>query len=213
MIQRINDHVILETSRQDLLSKSRRGSKSRYHKRLNYQVTNFKGVDLSELFDHDYFVFTTPIGDYMTTIAFPGVLSELKSVVRATYGDPRRINLQMVIKALRQAFDKTDDVKVRCTCADFKYRFMYWADYYGYLYGPPDRGTEEFPKITNPYDEIGATCKHLNRLLSYKKWLTVAASTVNSLIKTYPDKAAHYLYDEEDIVKDDDDTSERILET
>lgn len=212
MIIRINENQrsnhsfshLDEASRRDLITKSRTGSKKRYKKRLNYQVSNFKGVDLSELFNNNYLVFTTPIKDYVCTIAFPGVLTELREVVESTNGDARKINYQMVLKALRRAFDKTDDVKVRCTCPDFKYRFMYWADHYGYLYGPPTPGTEEFPDITNPDDSLGATCKHLNLFLSNKRWLIKAASVVNSLIKTYPDKAAVYLYDEEEIVRSDE---------
>lgn len=197
--------VINEASRNDLLTKSRRGDKVRFSKRLNYQVSNFKGVDLSELFEHDYFVFNTPINDYVCTLAFPGVLTELREVAKATKGDATKINLQLVIKALRRAFDKTDDVKVRCTCADFKYRFMYWANRYGYLYGSPDAGTTEFPEKTNPDDSLGATCKHLDLFLSNKRWLTKAASVVNALIKTYPDKAAVYLYNEEDIIDNEEE--------
>lgn len=103
----------------------------------------------------------------------------------------------MVIKALRQSFDKTDDVKVHCTCADWLYRFEFYARKYGYLYGPGNPGTKEFPKITNPDDNIGATCKHLDLFLSNKRWLTKAASSVNMLIKAMPEKAAVYLYDKE----------------
>ena len=198
-----------EASRRDLISKSRKGSKKRFNKRLNYQVSNFKGCDLKQLFERDYFVFNTPINDYQCTIAFPGVLSELRDVVKTTHGDPRKINYQMVLKALRVAFDKTDDVKVRCSCADFKYRFMYWADRNGYLYGPPDKGTEEFPDKTNPDDALGATCKHLDLFLSNKRWLIKGASVVNALIKTYPDKAAVYLYDPDEIVKPDESEEEK----
>lgn len=336
---------ITEASRQDLLIGARRGSKQRYKKRLNYQISNFKGVDLSELFNNDYFVFRTPINNYEVIIAFPGVLSELKEVVKATHGDIKRVNLQLVIKALRKAFDKTDDIKIRCSCKDFClpgdmqiklldgrtieveqlfkefqsgkndlwaysvsdedhnfrpghisdvwisgmtdtlikvtldngaiirttpnhlymlrdgtykradgltegqslmslsdnyqivkisvsqsdhpipvydltvdkynnflvsggiilhncYRFMYYAWKNDYLYGKPTPGTEEPPKITNPDNNLGPACKHLNLFLSNKKWLTKAASVVNALIKTYPDKAAYYLYDEDEIIDD-----------
>lgn len=214
MVIKINSqrgHSLLEVSRKDLVTKSRVQSKKRFDKRLNYQVSNFRGCDLQQLFENDIFVFTTPIKDYVCTIAFPGVFTSLKEVVRSTAGDPSKINLQMVIKALRLAFDRTDDVKVRCSCADFKYRFMYWASNNGYLYGPPDQGTEEFPEKTNPDDMLGATCKHLDLLLSNKRWLTKASSVINSFIKTYPDKAALYLYDtysvpdsEVDDVEDDE---------
>lgn len=189
---------LTEASRKDLRSKSQRESPKRYAKRLNYYVSNFKGVNLAQLFENDYFIFSTPIKDYICTLAFPGVLTKLKEIVKSTNGDPKRINLRMVIQALREAFDATDNIKVRCTCPDFKYRFMHYAWRYDYLYGDPTPGTEAPPDITNPDNAIGATCKHLDLFLANKRWLTRAASTVNALIHTYPDKAALYLYDEED---------------
>lgn len=208
MFLRLKVNHLNEASRRDLLIKSRGQSKNRYRKRLNYQVSNFRGVDLKQLFENDYFVFTTPINDYAVVIAFPGVFTQLRQVVKETQGDPSKINLQMVIRAMRRAFDATDDIRVRCSCADFKYRFMYWANQNDYLYGSPDPGTEEFPKETNPDDMIGATCKHLDLLLSNKRWLVKAASVVNSFIKTYPDKASLYLYDEEDLQDEVEDEIE-----
>lgn len=191
-------HLLNEASRKDLVTKSRVQSKSRYQRRLNYQVSNFRGVDLKQMFENDYFVFKTPIKDYVCVIAFPGVFTQLRRVVKETHGDVKKINLQMVIKALSRAFDATDDVKVDCTCADWRYRYAYWATQNGYKYGEPEDRPSD---ITNPDDAIGATCKHLNLLLSNKRWLTKAASVVNSFIKAYPDKAALYLYDEDEIVK------------
>ena len=197
----IHKSHLLEVSRKDLVAKSRVQSKKRYQKRLNYQVSNFRGVDLKQMFENDYFVFKTPIKDYVCVVAFPGVFTQLRQVVKTTHSDVKRINLQMVIKALRRAFDATDDVKVDCTCADWRYRYAYWASQNGYKFGEPETRPSD---ITNPDDAIGATCKHLNLLLSNKRWLTKAASVVNSFIKTYPDKAALYLYDEDEIVKDDE---------
>lgn len=209
MVLKLNNsmsHSLLEVSRKDLVLKTRTQSKTRFRKRLNYQVSNFRGVDLQQLFENDYFVFNTPIKDYVCTIAFPGVFSSLKNVIKSTNGDPRRINLQMVIKALRIAFDATDDVKVNCTCPDFYYRYSYVATQNGYKYGPP----QEIPApITNPDDNIGSTCKHLSLLLSNKRWLTKAASVVNAFIKAYPDKAALYLYDEDEILSTED--SEEVV--
>ena len=206
-ISKLNESHLFEVSRKDLVAKSRRQDRSRYQKRLNYQVSNFRGVDLKELFENDYFVFNTPIKDYVCTIAFPGVFTALKKVVKTTNGSPDRINLQMVIRALRIAFDATDDVKVNCTCGDWVYRFAYWATQNGYKYGPPE---DRPSNITNPDDALGATCKHLDLLLSNKRWLTKAASVVNSFIKAYPDKAARYLYDD---IPDEDTKEEEPEET
>lgn len=195
MIIKLNSresHSLLEVSRKELVTKSRLQSKTRFSKRLNYQVPNFRGVDLEQLFENDYFVFKTPIKDYVCTIAFPGVFTSLKQTIRSTAGDPSKINLQMVIKALRIAFDATDDVKVDCTCPDFYYRYSYVATQNGYKYGEPQTIPAD---QTNPDDDIGSTCKHLDLLLSNKRWLTKAASVVNSFIKAYPEKSAEYLYD------------------
>lgn len=203
-IMSTESHLLSEASRKDLVTKSRLQSKTRYKKRLSYQVSNFRGVDLKEMFENDYFVFKTPIKDYTCVIAFPGVFTQLRQVVKETHGDPSKINLQMVIKALRRAFDATDDVKVDCTCADWRYRFAYYATVNGYKYGTPETRPSD---ITNPDDALGATCKHLDLLLSNKRWLVKAASVVNSFIKTYPDKAALYLYDEDELHQDEvDDT-------
>lgn len=201
--------LLSEASRRDLVYKSRSQGKERFKKRLNYQVSNFRGVDLKSLFENDYLVFRTPIKDYVCTVAFPGVFTQLRKVVKETHGDTKKINLQMVIKALSRAFDATDDVKVDCTCADWIYRYAYFASVNGYKYGE----LEDRPsKITNPDDSLGATCKHLDLLLSNKRWLTKAASVVNSFIKTYPDKAAAYLYDEEDLDQDDEESEEEDRE-
>lgn len=185
-------HSLLEVSRKELVTKSRVQDKQRFSRRFNYQVSNFRGCDLRQLFENDMFVFTTPIKDYACTIAFPGVFTALKEVVKSTRGRIDRINLQMVIKALSMAFDATDDVKVSCDCGDWRYRFAYWATQNGYNYGPPENRPSD---QTNPDDSLGATCKHLSLLLSNKRWLTKAASVINSFIKTYPDKAYLYLYD------------------
>lgn len=211
MVIKLNESYLLEVTRKDLIAKSRVQGKKRFKKRLNYQVSNFRGVDLREMFENDYFVFNTPIKDYVVTIAFPGVFTELRNVIKSTHGDPSRINLQMVIKALRRAFDATDDVKVNCTCADWYYRFSYWATQNGYKYGEPQRIPSD---ITNPDDALGATCKHLDLLLSNKRWLTKAASTVNAFIKAYPEKAAHYLYDEDEMQQvPEEETSEEVEDT
>ena len=205
---------ILEATRYDLLRRSRKDSPERYLKRFNYQVANFRGVDLMALFNDDYFIFTAPIGDYIVNIAFPGVLTELRKIAKATRGDATKINLRMVTSALRIAFDKTDDIKVRCSCKDFHFRFMYYALKYDYLYGEPTPTTTDPPVVRNPNNDIGAVCKHLDVLLSNKRWLTKAASAVNDLIRTYPDKAAVYLYNEEDLPKEEpEEEPEETIET
>ena len=58
-------------------------------------------------------------------------------------------------------------------------RFAYWASRFDYIYGSPERRPAN---ITNPQDDIGATCKHLCSVLSNKKWLVKAVPVVNDFI-------------------------------
>jgi hypothetical protein len=117
------------------------------------------------------------VGNYDVTVAYFGILSKLKTIISRK---PRyNVTLQDVIKAVSRAIDDSD-VFVDCTCPDFIYRYSYYATKYGYKFGKPEIRP---PKITNPDDNIGATCKHIAALLSNKKWLVKVSSSVNNFIK------------------------------
>jgi len=197
-----------EVTRAQILNKNRTQSKDRYAKRLEYKPTKFDTVDILKLFEDDYFVFKNEVKDkYIATLAFHGVFSELKNVIR-NKEDFKRINLQLVIKALSKAFDKADDVLVDCTCPDFRYRFKYHASQNGFNYGDPETRPSD---IRNPNDNLGATCKHLSGMLSSKRWMRKAASYINNWIKRYPEDALDYIlpgYEEREIAKVTDKTGE-----
>lgn len=171
----------IEVSRKNLVGKTKAQSPARYKRRLGYKPMNFKGVDVDKLFESDILVLSVPVGDYICTIAYKGVLQNLKSVIE---DQPKpNVTLQSVIKAVTRSIDNTD-ILVDCTCPDFIYRYAYWATQYGYKYGKPENRPS---KITNPDDKIGAMCKHITALLANKKWLVKIASTVNEYIKVYTD--------------------------
>lgn len=179
---RVSNHSILnEISRKNLVGKTKSQSPQRYNRRLGYKPTDFRGVNVEKLLQSDILVIKVPVGDYICTVAYKGVLENLKSVLKR---QPKpNVTLQSVIKAVTMSIDDTD-LLVDCTCFDFKYRYAYWSSKYGYKYGEPETRP---PKITNPDDNIGSMCKHLTALLSNKKWLVKIASTVNEYIKIYTD--------------------------
>lgn len=196
MIEKINirEHnlpFLTEADNKDLALKSRQNS-NRWNKRVKYQIPNFKGVDLKQMFENDYFVYTVPINDYAVTVAFPGPLTSLREVCKSDKS--KNINVQLVMRALNSAYDKSNDVKVNCTCADWQYRFAYWATKHGYKYGEPQN---EPADETNPDDNLGATCKHLDLLLSKRNWLSKSSQQITEFIRANMDKAQKYLYDEE----------------
>jgi hypothetical protein len=183
--------ILDEATRAELIYKSRTQSKARFARRMQYSVSNFRGLDLKELFENDYLVFTTPINDYKCIVAFSGAFTVLRNAVKNLQF--RQVNLQVIARALLRAFDISDDVKVDCDCADFRYRFAYYATKNGFKYGAPENRPSD---ITNPKDNIGSTCKHLSRILSNKQWIRRASTVLTKFIRTYPEKSAMYLWDE-----------------
>lgn len=181
------NEILLEIDRKNLVGKTKAQSPERFNKRLSYKPLGFNNIDFNKLMSDDLLVANIPIGDYISTVAFKGVMKQLLDVVQR---QPRpNITLQSVIRALGQAIDKTD-VLVNCTCADFIYRYAYWATKFGYKYGKPETRP---PEKTNPHDDLGAMCKHLTALLSNKKWLVKVASIVNDYIKLHIDDVRYML--------------------
>lgn len=151
-----------EIDRKNLVGKVKAQSPDRYNRRLSYHPSSYIEIDLEQLLTKDSLVAKLPVGDYTCTVAYAGVLSQLSDVLKK---QPRpNVTLQSVIRAITQSIDKTD-ILVDCTCADFVYRYAYWATKYGYKYGKPETRPT---KITNPDDE------------SFKsKSLTTNSSTFN----------------------------------
>lgn len=86
-------------------------------------------------------------------------------------------------------------------CPDFRYRYAYFATKYDYLWGPPENRPSN---MTNPKDNIGATCKHLACILSNKKWLVKASSVVNDFIhENYHEILQKYNLSEDDFRYDE----------
>ena len=225
--------LLNEATRAEILNKNKTQSKKRWNKRMQFKPINYDKVDIVKLFEDDYFIFRNDVlgstgNIYRTSLAFSGFLKELKRLVR-TKDDFKRINLQLVIKALSMAFDKADDVRVSCSCPDFRYRFNYHASRNNYKYNDKGETDEKRPaNITNPHDNIGATCKHLSGMLSDKRWMRKASSYINSWIKKYPKDAFDYIlpgYEEREIQKvldkdidtfdrqyeDEEDTSQEVI--
>jgi hypothetical protein len=93
------------------------------------------------------------------------------------------VNIDTVERALMRAVDNSD-IKVNCTCPDFRYRMAYYATQDDFKWGEPENRK---PKKTNPDKNIGPVCKHLASVLSNKKSLRPAASSINDWIKSHVD--------------------------
>lgn len=168
-----------EVKRKDIVGKVKKQDPKRYMKRLDYDYRNyvqFRTLNPKDLLKNDTLTLVFQVKDYTVTVSFQGFMETLLDVVSKQ--KTNYVNINTVERALMQSFENPD-VKVSCTCPDMTYRFNYWASKYGYKYGKPE--TRE-PKKRNP-DDVGAVCKHLAAVLSNKKWLRAASTSVNDFIK------------------------------
>lgn len=156
---------------------------ARYNRRLNYSArAKSSYVNDLKLVRNDIAIIKVPVGNYICTIAFNGVIRKLIDIVKSQPNG--NVTLQSVIKAVARAVDNTD-VLVDCTCDDWKYRFSYYASKYHYKYGKPETRP---PKKTNPNDKLGSMCKHLTSILANKTWMIKLSSIINDMIKSNYDE-------------------------
>ena len=187
-----------EVSRRNLVGKTKVFSPARYDKRLRYSAMSIPEIDEDELLNNDMLVLSIQVGSYTDTIAYRGVIKRIVDI--AKHSRDHRVNRRLVVRVLNEQIDLTD-VYVRCSCPDFKMRYAYWCSRYNCIYGDPERRPAN---ITNPHDDIGATCKHLCAVLSNKKWLVKAAPVVNDFIhNNYEEILKRYKLSANEFVIDD----------
>ena len=60
--------------------------------------------------------------NYLVTISFGSVLDEIQREVKKNND---KLELKSILRALMNAFN-SDNVYIRCNCADARFRFAYW---------------------------------------------------------------------------------------
>lgn len=113
-----SDHssIYVEVDRKNLIGKVKKQSPGRYSRRVGYKPLSFRSISFDSLFKKDEFVINVPVGDYICTIAFKGLMEQIKYVL--SHQPKPNFTLQTVIKAITRAID-AEDILVDCTCADF----------------------------------------------------------------------------------------------
>lgn len=217
---------LLEDSRSQLLTRSKSGAnyapsnqykgKNRYERRVHSKVSKsvkeFNSIDMNKLFKDDILDVNIQVqgetDNYIVTFKMSGVMANLQKEL-----DPKQpINFRQVTRALVRAFN-SEDVYVRCSCPDWKYRFGYFAlkhsissydDVFNTQGRIVDAGKgEQEPTLvqtqaprfdwTNKFDNKGPACKHVLMVLSNNSWLMKVASVISNYIK-YMEKHMPDLY-------------------
>ena len=195
--------ILVEDSRNDLVHKSKTGDnyepdnrasgKNRFQRRLKSRVSNsvreFNSMDMNKVFKQGIIEVTIRVNGetdmYLVKVSFDGFVQALARRLPkdATEDD---IEFKIIWKALLDAFNH-NDVRVHCTCPDWRYRLDDWAHRNGtastelsddQIYNGQNRPAEK----TNPNDTKGAGCKHINLVLSNTSWMVKVASVIRNYI-------------------------------
>lgn len=183
-----------EDSRNQLLSKARKGAeykgdkskgKNRYERRtkskMSSSVREYNQLDMNKFFKDDildlYVKVHGETDDYMVGISFSGVLKLIRDEI--TKNPDRQVDLRLILQMLKRAFNKEDQVLVKCSCPDWTYRFSYFASVNDIILGPKENRPSD---KTNPNDNLGPACKHVILVLSNTNWIVKLASAVNNYI-------------------------------
>ena len=177
---------IEEVSRNELLVKAKSQTITRYKKSSGYKGFSIVDIDTTSVFTTNSLRVTCRVGDYWDTVEMQNILYWIQ--LEAEKNPDNQINTKGVTAAIMNSIDGMD-IKVDCSCPDFKYRFAYMATKLKYKYGKPENRPA---KITNPHD-YGSMCKHLISMLSNKKWLQQTTGTVMDFIVDRIDDVNKYL--------------------
>lgn len=223
--------VLNEDSRSQLLSRSKTGSnyvpsnqykgKNRYARRVHSKVAKsvkeFNAINMNKLFKDDILDVNIQVqgetNNYIVTLKMSGILANLQRELEPD----KPINFRQVTRALIRAFNG-EDVYIRCSCPDWKYRFGHFAlkhsiSSYDDVFNKGGRiikkgpNQSEDPLVqtqaprywwTNKDDTAGAACKHVLLVLSNNTWLMKVASVITNYIKymekNMPDLYAKIIY-------------------
>lgn len=182
--------VLNEATRNQLLVKSRKGASykdaskgNRWTAKSKSKVANtvkdYNKIDMDTFWKKDKLTFKIKVegetDTYFVTVEFNDILNKIQSRVEQ---NKNKLEIKCIYDSLVQSLNSSD-VKVDCSCPDFKYRFKVWATKNGYNAGESENREA---KITNPGDNLGAACKHILCVLNNADWLQKIASVINNYI-------------------------------
>ena len=205
VISNINESLLVEKTRLQLLNQSKEASitksygTTRYDRRnlqhIYNSVSAFNKVDMNALFKANMLSFFIPIqgetDNYEVEVLFDGILDAIN---RELKNNKYILEYKVIYRAIIDAINK-QDIFVSCTCADFKYRMAYWASKGRFNSGQP----QVVPaRITNPNNSEGAGCKHIMKVLADLDWAMKLASCINNYIiymqEHYVDKYEYIIF-------------------
>lgn len=154
-----------------------RFERKKYSKVAN-AVKNYNEINMNNLWKSDILQVNIPVvgetDEYTVTIKLEGVIAEIQKNIK---NNGNKLEFRTVIQALTKVFN-TSDVYVKCTCADFKYRFAHHLIVHNMSVDDSSQDPGPGKGIANPNDDKGRGCKHVLHCLANGNWMMKVASVI-----------------------------------
>ena len=189
----LEGNSLLEDTRMMLINKSKNADqyksqeygKNRWARMRLSKVANkvkmFNDLDMNAFVKQDRLKVNVPVqgetNEYSVTVQFDGVMSEIQKNVKA---NGNKFEHKVVVQSLTKLFN-TAQVKVKCSCDDFKFRYAHAMIVSGN--SADDSAHDPGPGKTGMANTSGQGCKHVLLVLNNMDWLMKLASTITNYIK------------------------------
>ncbi len=174
--------ILNEMKRLEFLKKSEHDPRTKRRIKYLKRKYNIVNVDERKMKKYGHFRVTVEVGNYEIIVMIDSFIKSLR-VLTNLLGKDAKLNYDLLRSALPKLVDSSD-LKIHCSCPDFKYRFAYWATKHKYKEGMKERRPA---KIRNPKDSLGSACKHVLALFSNKEWVRNAAPYIRKIIQEHPE--------------------------
>lgn len=185
--------ILNELQRKEIIDKSKTNSRlNRYTRRSSVKDVSISRVGILEIMYLDqpdldiYFI----ANGHRVSLRLLNFMDDLRKfydqnyeLIQSTGGIRRSKWMRRIVELTMNNSLNNKDIRISCSCPDFKYRFAYVATMNDYQFEEPQLLA---PKITNP-DKLGSGCKHIIRVLTYpSKWKAKVVTGVMSIIRLNP---------------------------
>ena len=188
-INTVSKKGLNEATRKDLLINSKGGKKYKYKQGNRWDakkqssiantVKDYNKIDMNTFWKKDILNLDIKIkgetDDYVVTVEFANILTRIKNKV---VQNRNILTIKNIYDSLVEALNSSD-VRINCSCPDFKYRFKVWATKNKYNAGEAENREA---KITNPNNDLGTACKHILNVLNNAEWIKQTSSVINNYV-------------------------------
>lgn len=181
-----------EDTRNQLVSKSKsvdiykhniRG-KNRFERKkfskIATQVKNYNNINMDDFFKADLLTINIPVtgetSEYDVTLKVDGVVTEIAKNIK---NNNNKLEYRTIVQALTKVFNM-NQLKVKCSCEDFKYRYAHALIISGDSVDGSDK--DPGPGKTGMANSAGKGCKHVLLVLNNLDWAMKVASVINNYI-------------------------------